>query len=100
MALLNSPLQRGYCKGMTINNIAMPLDPATGLCRGGVLFKDWHPQQYYSYAGNVREVVVTTCDLRTKSFFVTLMIFVSWNMHLCAYLHTCIIANQQNLNQT
>jgi hypothetical protein len=69
MVLLTSPLQRGYRKGMAINKIAMPLDPATRFAMvGSFLSID-------SYTGNVHKVVVTACDLQTWNFFITFLVF-------------------------
>ncbi len=42
--------------GWPLITIAMPLDPGVWLCHGGVLFEDWIPHEYYSYAENLRGV--------------------------------------------
>jgi len=37
----------------------MPLDPAFGFAMVVFFFEDWIPHEYYSYAENIREVLMS-----------------------------------------
>jgi len=45
--------------GRPLITIAMLLDPGVQLCHGDVLFGDWIPHEYYSYAENLRGVIMS-----------------------------------------
>ena len=45
--------------GQLFITIAMPLDPAFGFAMVVIFFEDWIPHDYYSYAENLRGVLVS-----------------------------------------
>jgi hypothetical protein len=44
--------------GQLFITIAMPIDPAFGFAMVVFFFEDWIPHDYYSYAENLRGVLV------------------------------------------